>query len=66
LASLGVGFLFAKGEPSQLMSLLSSIVGKQRTGERNPKQEEDKVMECEMVLAENKGGIYSLGSVTPL
>jgi hypothetical protein len=66
LASLGVGFLSAKGEPSQLMSLLSSIVGKQRTGERNPKQEEDKVMECEMVLAENKGGIYSLGSVTPL
>jgi hypothetical protein len=31
------------------MPLLSSIVGKERTRERNPKQEEDEDKECEMV-----------------
>jgi hypothetical protein len=31
------------------MPLLSSIVGKQRTRERKPKQEKDEEKECEMV-----------------
>jgi hypothetical protein len=36
------------------MPLLSSIVGKQRTRERNPKKEEDEEKECEMVLSRER------------
>jgi hypothetical protein len=49
LVSLGVGLPSTKGEHSRLMPLLSSIVGKWRVRKRNPKQEEDKEKECEMV-----------------
>jgi hypothetical protein len=37
LASLDGGLPFAEGERSRLMPLLSSIVGKQKARERNPK-----------------------------
>jgi hypothetical protein len=33
------------------MPLLSSIIGKQRTRERNTKQEEDEEKECDIVLS---------------
>jgi hypothetical protein len=49
------------------MTLLSSIVGKQRARDRNPKQEEDEEKEkASWFPAWNRGGIYSLGGVTPL
>jgi hypothetical protein len=40
LVSLGIGLPSTKGEHPRLVPLLSSIVGKQRARERNPKQEE--------------------------
>jgi hypothetical protein len=47
---LVAGLPSVEGERSCLMSLLPSIVGKQRTREGNPKQERDEEKECEMVL----------------
>jgi hypothetical protein len=43
--SLGGGLPSTKGERSRLRPLLSSIVGKQRARERNPKKEEDEEKE---------------------
>jgi hypothetical protein len=65
--SLGVGLPSVEGEHSRLMTLLSSIVGKQRARDRNPKQEEDEEKEkASWFPAWNGGGIYSPGGVTPL
>jgi hypothetical protein len=74
--SLGVGLPSVEGERSLLRPLLSSIVGKQRTRERNPKQEYEE-KECEMVpsrergryfIAQEASHCYSMGaaSVPPL
>jgi hypothetical protein len=70
--SLGVGLPFVEGERSRLRPLLSSIVGKQRTRERNPKQEYEE-KECEMVPSRERGRYfitqeashcYSMGAVS--
>jgi hypothetical protein len=64
---LGIGLPSVEGEHSRLRPLLSSIIGKQRARERNPKQEEDEgKKEASWFPAWNVIGIYSPGSVAPL
>jgi hypothetical protein len=67
LVSLDGGLPSTEGESSHLRPFLSSIIGKQRARERNPKQEVDEEKEkASWFLAWNGGGIYSLGGVGPL
>jgi hypothetical protein len=55
LASLGEGFPSGEGERKRLVPLLSSIVEKQRTGERNPKRSKE---ECEMVISAMRKAVF--------
>jgi hypothetical protein len=59
LVSLGDGIPSLEGEREPLMPLLSSIVGLQRARKKNPKSKRKRNEDCEMIMSDDDGDIYS-------